>query len=320
MYRKYNLGPLFIMDTYPVTSFRQIVINDPALAAQVTQSSLFPKHAIIQTALSSLTGPRSIFFAEGKDFKYIQKMFAPGFAMQHLLTLVPSLVDDVVIFTKVLSKHAESQDIFSMANAAADLTMDIIGCVVLDHNFQAQTTENEFVAAYRKAVEWRTKVGDINPFSHPLKPFKQWYYTRKMNNYLSNVIDERYKSEHTASSTKRGKPAIDLALEGYRAQHDSESKLLKQPNDDFKSFVIDQMKTFVVAGHETTASSISFIYYLLQRHPDSLGKVRRELDIVLGAAAAVETLKEKPQLLNQLPYTIAVIKGKPTLFTDFPVQ
>ncbi|MGF1432248.1 cytochrome P450 [Kitasatospora sp. LaBMicrA B282] len=44
----------------------------------------------------------------------------------------------------------------------------------------------------------------------------------------------------------------------------------------------DQVLTIVMAGHETTAKSLSWTCYLLDRHPQELAKVREEVDRVLG--------------------------------------
>ncbi len=44
----------------------------------------------------------------------------------------------------------------------------------------------------------------------------------------------------------------------------------------------DQVLTIVMAGHETTAKSLSWTLYLLDRHPEEAAKVREEIDRVLG--------------------------------------
>jgi cytochrome P450 len=48
----------------------------------------------------------------------------------------------------------------------------------------------------------------------------------------------------------------------------------------------------------------------LWKHPEVLGKLRAELDIVLGTEVGSDSaqLREKPQLLQEVPYTTAVIK------------
>ena len=47
----------------------------------------------------------------------------------------------------------------------------------------------------------------------------------------------------------------------------------------------DQMMTLLFAGHDTTTSTIAFMFYELARHPDVASELRRELDAELGAEA-----------------------------------
>ncbi|MFI6446402.1 cytochrome P450 [Kitasatospora sp. NPDC050543] len=48
----------------------------------------------------------------------------------------------------------------------------------------------------------------------------------------------------------------------------------------------DQVLTIVMAGHETTAKSLSWTLYLLDRHPEEAARVREEVDRVLGGRPA----------------------------------
>jgi len=188
---------------------------------------------------------------------------------------------------------------------------------VLDHSFNAQTTDNEFVTVYRKAVSWMTKVSAFSLFHNPLRPLMQWYLRREMDKYIIKVIKDRYASGQSSSTSKRGKPAIDLALDEYRArqQEGTGAKMRNEPDATFMKFVADQLKTFIVAGHETTSSASSYIYYLLSLNPEKLVKLRDELDQVLGPAEGTPDLvKSQPHLLNQLPYTAAVIKETLRMF------
>ncbi|KAL9109700.1 MAG: hypothetical protein Q9227_005738 [Pyrenula ochraceoflavens] len=314
LHRKHELGSFYVLDMYPATPWPTVVINDPTVADQVTVSSSWPKHPIARDVLGSLTGPQSIFFAEGETFKYIRSIFASGFTASHLMTLVPALVDDVTVFNEILACLSETGEMFQMVKIAASLTMDIIGRVVLDHSFNAQTAPNDFVTAYLHASEWRYKYATLNPLQNPLRRFWHRYYGRQMNNYLRKVINDRYTSgidvEKEINDTV--KPSIDRALDEYRSQN----KVLTDtknstdgPDDRFVSFMIDQMKSFVVAGHETSACAISFTYYLLSKHPEALAKLRREHDEVLGPIErSTKTIETDPHILNRLPYTNAVIK------------
>jgi cytochrome P450 len=70
----------------------------------------------------------------------------------------------------------------------------------------------------------------------------------------------------------------------------------------------DEILTFLLAGHETTAVSLSWTWYLLSQHPAVEQKLGEELNHVLGARI--------PQLedLPRLPYTDKVVKESMRLY------
>jgi cytochrome P450 len=72
---------------------------------------------------------------------------------------------------------------------------------------------------------------------------------------------------------------------------------------NFKQTVTDQLKTFLFAGHDISSSTLCFIYYMLEHHPEALARVRQEHDEVFGLdpSAAADLIKADPRLLNKLP-------------------
>jgi cytochrome P450 len=78
----------------------------------------------------------------------------------------------------------------------------------------------------------------------------------------------------------------------------------------FLTDVLAHLRIFLLAGFDTTSYVLCVIFWLLQQNPNSLAKVRAEHDGVFGsdAALAAQRVKDDPTLLNQLPYTSAVIK------------
>eukprot|EP01119_Soliformovum_irregulare_P000621 TRINITY_DN10441_c0_g1_i1.p1 TRINITY_DN10441_c0_g1~~TRINITY_DN10441_c0_g1_i1.p1 ORF type:complete len:151 (+),score=37.39 TRINITY_DN10441_c0_g1_i1:82-534(+) len=48
------------------------------------------------------------------------------------------------------------------------------------------------------------------------------------------------------------------------------------------TFITDEAKTFLVAGHETTSGLLSWSAYLTALHPHVLEKARAEIDAVVG--------------------------------------
>ncbi|KAI6081970.1 cytochrome P450 [Hypoxylon rubiginosum] len=76
------------------------------------------------------------------------------------------------------------------------------------------------------------------------------------------------------------------------------------------SMIIDNMITFLFAGHDTTASMFSLLMYHLIQSPGAYTKVQKEIDRVLkGGAITVEYLNELPYLKA---YMLKTLRLEPT--------
>jgi cytochrome P450 len=261
-----------------------------------------------------------MIYTEGAMWKRARTLFNPGFAIGHLMTLVPGIVEDGLNFRQVLSKHADSGEILQIESAARLLAIDVMGRTVLDHPLNTLVSKNELASAFLGAVTVTPKID--NPFAlsriNPVLHFKRRYYERKMNKYLEMVLDNRLKARNSAGENALGvkkgrKPVIDLALDEYIAQQKEESHpgRVSQFDKDFKSFAIDQMKTFLLAGHDTTSSALAYTYYLLCHHPAALERLRKEFDDVFGTDSSLTAsrISSEPHLVNKLDFTTACIKG-----------
>jgi cytochrome P450 / NADPH-cytochrome P450 reductase len=64
--------------------------------------------------------------------------------------------------------------------------------------------------------------------------------------------------------------------------------------------IIDNLITFLIAGHETTSGLLSFSIYQLLRHPAAYRKAQQEVDDVIGVGPIT------PAHISKLPYITAV--------------
>lgn len=90
-----------------------------------------------------------------------------------------------------------------------------------------------------------------------------------------------------------GAGLVKLLVDGSRAQGDEfDDRSLR-----------DQLLTVFFAGHETTATSLSWLHYLLHEHPHAREKLRAEVDRVLGkrtpTSADLDALTYTEQVINE---------------------
>ena len=326
-----DLGPVFYVDTWPFGP-AMLVVTAPEQAYQITQVQSLPKFRALADYMRPVTGGNDMITLEGNEWKKWRSIFNPGFKSGHLITLLPEMVKEVSTFCNILRDLAGNNRIFSMDQVATRLSLDIIGRVVLyfrsstsvlirsgltqdrDIRLNSQESKNEFVTFLRNQVRWLSFGNEANLFEryHPLRPIMSWFNDRKMRQYISRQLDLRFQStlqKHGRVKIDEGKTVVDLALEIYRNEvvQDNASATL---DPVFRDYATSQIRTFVFAGHDSTGSAICYVFHLLSTHPSALEILRAEHDQVFGQDHddIASEINANPRLLNQLPYTLAIIK------------
>ena len=112
---------------------------------------------------------------------------------------------------------------------------------------------------------------------------------KQLNGAVSRILKERAAS-NLVPGVEREVDMLDLLI----SAHDEDDVLSE-------SELRDQIVTFLVAGHETVASSLTWTWWLLGANPAKQAAVMEEVDRVLQGRAP--TIKD----VNDLPYTKAVV-------------
>lgn len=310
---KAHLGnpPLYLLDARPMQHPLGIVCSHE-IAEQVSRSSKqfpygLPKTPTLQD-YKYLVGPHSILTSEGEEWKSLRKRFNPGFAPQHILTLLPCILDKTVPFFETLDRYAESGEEFSLAETCTNLTFDIIGAVTMDEDLGAQLPldkQSEMVRLYHElTASYHQKSSVRAKPSNPLVIWQQYKLARKLNAIIKNHIKRKFAELKEASSDeKKSRSVLALSLQGIEKL---DAHVLDQ--------TCDQLKTFLFAGHDTTSIVLQWAFYELSRTPRVLESISRELDDVFGPDPSPAVVRDKllapngGELLSKLPYTTAVIK------------
>lgn len=175
-------------------------------------------------------------------------------------------------------------------------------------DLDSQKRSNPLADGLRMQIRWLIFGGDVNPLEqyNPLRPLVLWYNKRRMDQYIVPHLDRQLTQ---FDGDTRKKTIIALASNAY-----SSTKGTDAPHSNidstFQSFALSQVKLFLFSGHDTTSSSVCYLFYVLANNPMARSRMRAEHDRVFGpdAESATSMIKDDASILNQLPYTIAVIK------------
>lgn len=201
-----------------------------------------------------------------------------------------------------------------------------------DKELHAQEVENRMVTGMRRQMEWMTFGSEGLPLSllNPFRPLVLWFNTREMNNYLTPLLSTRlaaHTNPTSSSSLSQSKSVIDLALTAYLRGTTPSGDKITLPNTRnsakpntitpaMQTFLRNQIKLFLFSGHDTTSSALCSAFHILATNPAILSGLRLEHVGVFGndPSAAADLIAQTPHLLNQLPFTTAVIKESLRLF------
>jgi cytochrome P450 len=189
----------------------------------------------------------------------------------------------------------------STVNAAEDMmrmTLAVIGRVLFGDDLdQATPVLQEALPVVSAHVLRRGRSPLRLPASWPTPANRRAVHAqRQLYEVVEGIIDRRRASAAGEDLLSLLLCARDPDAIGADALDDAE--------------VRDQVLIFLLAGHETTATALTFALHLLGRHPDVQQRVRVEAEQVLGADDQGPTVER----IAALAYTTQVIKEAMRLY------
>jgi cytochrome P450 len=308
--------PVFIVDTWPFTTPIMITVH-PDVTSQYTQEVSRVKPKEQKRFWHPLTQNLDLASMEGDTWKIWRKKLSPGFSTNSITSHITALVEEIEVFADTLRAKAGRDgawgEMMPLEPIAKDVTFDVIGRFILGTRLHAQTNPRLLLKTALVDIIPRMVfyINPVNFFSYfnPYNQFRLWLDNRTMNKFLLPHVQTYIASVPCPTPADKHR-IIPLALGNHH----------ETPDQKLVTTVLGQLKIFLFAGHDTTASTICWIFHALSRNPKALSRLRSELDEILGpnpsARATAATLKAQPHLVNQLTYTAAVIKETLRIHTN----
>jgi cytochrome P450 len=204
----------------------------------------------------------------------------------------PRYADTMVAAAERLAQRWEIQrpPLIEINEAMTGLTLEIIASAMFNVSIGEQTRPmGEAVAILSEAA--MREAG--RPFTLPLwLPLPNIRRTRWAMSYLDDLIRGIIR-ERRASGQDKG-DLLSMLLSAVDEEGDGRGMTDEQ--------VRDQAMTLLLAGHDTTAGTLAWLWYLLARHPEEEARVADEVERVLQGR------RPTAHDLPQLRYTEMVVK------------
>lgn len=307
----------------------RLLITSPKALAEVlvTKNYDFQKPGNIRFGLSRLLGV-GILLAEGDEHKTQRKNLMPAFAFRHIKDLYPSFwakgrevvqaMTDTIIAEA--QREASIQDpekakktaVIEVGGWASRVTLDIIGLTGLGKDFGAiKNPDAELSETYRRVFKPSRQAQILALLGILLPdwvigriPVKRNHDINEAAQTIRNVCRDliREKKEKLMRNELKDRDILSVALE---------SGVFTEEN------LVDQLMTFLAAGHETTATAMTWAIYMLSKNPDVQKRLRAEIRERLPPIDSDREVTS--QEIDQMPYLNAVCSEVLRYYSPVPL-
>ncbi|KAE9408599.1 cytochrome P450 [Gymnopus androsaceus JB14] len=283
-----------------------------------------------RTEISRVLMGRGLLWADDVIHKRQRKAMLPGFGAPESKAFVPifrKVASDLTAhWNDLLASSPEQSAELNVASWLSRATMDSIGEAAFDYHFGAlENKENEFMKAYfglmsdtlgqpsRQAIFMQTVMPVwylqlMSKYSRSRRMVHARHTARLANEVAQALID--MKSDALLHG-RENKDIMSLLVKANASETDPASRLTDEET-------IAQMRTLLLAGHETSATTLTWVLLELARHPEVQSKLREEI------RATERSLNGKDfsaANLDSMPYMAAVLKESmrfhPALYQNY---
>ncbi|KAH8995444.1 cytochrome P450 [Lactarius akahatsu] len=293
----------------------RLMLADPKASKHILHSAgyHYPK-TIDRAQFSRLAAGNGLVAAEGQVHHRQRKIMSPAFSTHQVQSFLPLFHGTasklVQKWKEVIAADPSGQPLVNVVGWFSRASLDIIGEAGFDFQFGSlDNLANPLVVRNDKDLvdsmlypSWYDLVfkGTWKYIPRPLLEYVRYIPTREyrgLRSWLDNV--RVFSRGLIKQSTDKG-DGNDIMSVLLRANGSSNPKN-KMPEDE----MVDQIATFLSAGHETTAKALTWYFYALAKHPEAQVRIREEIALVRARAAGEEfTIAD----LDSMAYTLATLK------------
>ena len=298
---------------FPVFSVEIVSTLEPEnikaiLATQFNDFSLGTRHAHFAPLLGD-----GIFTLDGAGWKHSRSMLRPQFAREQV-SHVKLLEPHMQVFFKHVRKNQGKA--FDIQELFFRLTVDSATEFLFGESAESLRDDSVGLTPTTKEFEGRKDFADAFNYAQTYQAYRfllqQLYWILNGSEFRKSISTVHKFADYYVQK------ALDLTPEQLEKQDGYVFlyELAKQTRDP--KVLRDQLLNILVAGRDTTAGLLSFLFFELSRNPEIFAKLREEIEnkFGLGEDARVEEISF--ETLKSCEYLKAVINETLRIYPSVP--
>ena len=285
-----------------------LVIADHELLAEVLRDRPegFSRSPLNRRIGTEMGLPQGIFNAEGEDWRKQRRMVMASFSPGHVRAYFPSLVKVTVRLRSRWLKAVRAGKSIPLQADLMRFTVDTISGLAFGKDINTLESGEDVIQHHLDKVlpvKFRRMLSMV--------PYWRWFklksdreLDRSVAVINATILDYVTKARQRLRDDPTLKEQPSNLLEAMIVASDEPDSGL----DD--SHVAGNVLTMLMAGEDTTANTLAWMIYLLQRNPDALRRVRQEVSSIAPDPAAY-SMEQMDQLVFLEACTSETMRLKP---------
>jgi cytochrome P450 len=269
----------------------RFIVNDPAAVKHVLVDNVanYEKTELLRRLVEPGLG-KGLLTSEGETWKAHRRTMTPAFDQRSVASYIPVMTGAAEELAAEWLDHGSNQ-VVDVATAMMEVTLQIISRTMFSSD------SDDMVAIMERGVgdfqlQMRPNIVDFIGGPAWLARLGRWNVAKNTLGEFDAVID-RLITTRTRNPENAPKDLLSRLI-AARDEQTGAGMTAKE--------VRDHVITMFMAGHETTATAMTWTWYLLSQHPGVERKLHAELDAVLGGRTPTH------EDLPRLTYTRMIIE------------
>jgi cytochrome P450 len=264
------------------------LFNHPDYAKHVLADNPFNYHKGIGQAHARRVMGDGLLTSEGELWRRQRKTIQPVFQAKRLANQVGAIAAEAENLVERLRARAGHGPV-DMRDEMTGLTLGVLGRTLMDADLSPFDTIGHLFETVQDQAMFETMSLGAVPLWLPLP--RQVRFRRAQKD-LQDIVDT-LAAQRAASPDGLGDDIISRLIESSRREPDPQVARVRMR---------EELVTLLLAGHETTASTLSWAFYLVDKHPEVWERLHVE------AVAALSHGTPTADDLFKLPYTTRIIE------------